>query len=370
MVPPLAHAATPAEALIRSLLPRYGLAADTPLTRLCHSENETWAAADTVFRLHRAGYHGPAEIASELAWLEALRPVEGLACVRPKPDGTGRVLQAMGGRHIVAFHRLPGRTLEAEPALTGWFPQLGAMAARLHAHARGWTPPPGFCRKRWDAAALFGPRAIWGDWRRVEGLAPPARTLLTRLASDLATRLAAWGTGPERFGLIHADLRLANLMVTDAQPREAGAMGPGNAKPGVLTRGPGDGVPGGGHGGDGPHDGPHDGRLTAIDFDDCGFGWWLFDFAAAVSFIEDDPRLPALAAAWAEGYRSTAPLGPEAEAMLPVMVLARRLQLTAWLASRAGNDTAAALDPGFTAGTVALAEAFLARGPARLWGRP
>mgnify|MGYP000229641985 CR=1 FL=1 len=322
---PMAEA-PPAEALLRPLLPRYGLAPDAPLERLCHSENETWAVGGTVFRLHRAGYHDAGEIASEIAWLQALRAMPGLACVCPRPDRKGHVLQTVAGRHVVACDRLPGRALDPGDDLARRFPELGAIAARLHAHARGWPRPAGFRRKRWDAASLFGPRAIWGDWQAAEGLDTPGRTVLARLAEDLAARLGAWGTGPERFGLIHADLRLANLMTDGAE-------------------------------------------LTVIDFDDCGFGWWLFDFAAAVSFIEDDPRLPALAAGWAEGYRHVAPLSMAEEAMLPVMVLARRLQLTAWLASRAGNDTAAALGgAGFTAGTVALAEDYLSRGPARMWG--
>lgn len=315
-----------AEEVIRPLLPRYGLAPDAPLHRLCHSENETWAASEVVFRQHRKGYHDGAEIAAELAWLSALRDCPGVACVRPIPDRAGQVLQVSGDRHVVAFERLAGRVLEADEDLGRWFPDLGAIAARLHAHARSWPRPAGFRRKRWDAGALFGPGAIWGDWGAAPGLDATGRAVLVRLVADLDRRLGAWGMGGDRFGLIHADLRLANLMTDGA-------------------------------------------GLRVIDFDDCGFGWWLFDFAAAVSFIEDDPRLPALAAGWAEGYRRVTPLGAAEEAMLPVMVLARRLQLTAWLASRAGNDTAAALGgAGFTARTVALAEAYLARGPARMWG--
>ena len=48
-----------------------------------------------------------------------------------------------------------------------------------------------------------------------------------------------------------------------------------------------------------------DGRdLGVIDFDDCGFGWYMYDLAAAVSFIEHDPRVPELIDAWARGYRT------------------------------------------------------------------
>ncbi|MEM8759566.1 MAG: phosphotransferase, partial [Pseudomonadota bacterium] len=123
--------------------------------------------------------------------------------------------------------------------------------------------------------------------------------------------------GPERFGLIHADLRLANLLIDET------------------------------------------GHIGVIDFDDCGFGWFMYDFAAAVSFYEHEPFIPDVQAAWIEGYREVADLPAEDEAMLGTFVMLRRLLLTAWLASHAETPTAQELGNGYTDGTVALAERFL-----------
>ena len=72
---------------------------------------------------------------------------------------------------------------------------------------------------------------------------------------------SAYGQDAKRFGLVHADIRLANLLV----------------------------------------DGDH---VRVIDFDDCGFSWFMYDFATTVSFMEDHPRVPELRDAWVEGYRS------------------------------------------------------------------
>ena len=167
---------------------------------------------------------------------------------------------------------------------------------------------------------ILGPRPHWGHWRQAQGLDAPGETLLARATEALAARLTAYGTGPDRFGLIHADLRLANLMVA----------------------------------GD---------RLTAIDFDDCGFGWWAYDLAAALSFIETDPRLPDLIARWLEGYASVAPLQAEDRAMIPSLIFLRRVLLTAWLATRADSDTAQGFGgSGYTAGTLELAEGYLSGG--------
>jgi Ser/Thr protein kinase RdoA (MazF antagonist) len=305
--------------LLRRALPVYGLPEDTPLTLLNRSENETWAAGGLILRLHRDGYHTRPEIASELAWLTDLQDCPGLNTVRPIAGGQGLVTE-IDQRFIVAFAPLEGQELQPGDDLARHFTPLGEITARLHLHARQWTQPPGFARKRWDVQTILGDTPHWGQWRQAQGLDVQGAALLARATGVLATRLNAYGTGPDTFGLIHADLRLANLMV-------------------------------------------HCGRLTAIDFDDCGFGWWAYDLAAALSFIETDPRLPDLIAAWVTGYTRIALLRAEDRAMIPSLIFLRRVLLTAWLATRADSDTARDLGgPRYTQGTLRLAESYLTDG--------
>lgn len=296
------------------------------ITLLNVSENATFRVdapgrAPLVIRIHRPGYHTAAEIESELAWIAALRRDRVVPVPAPLPTTSGKALArlqtANGPRHAVAFGFVAGREPSPEDPLETGFRDLGAITARLHAHARDWVRPAGFTRKTWRFDTTVGPAALWGDWRAGLGLGADGRAVLERVSVALERRLAAWGTGADRFGLIHADLRLANLLV-DA------------------------------------------GRITVIDFDDCGFGWHGFDFAAAISFFETDPQIPALQDAWVEGYRSVAAMSAAAEAMLPVFVMLRRLQLTAWVASHAETPTAQALGTAFTDGTVTMAERFLA----------
>ena len=286
------------------------------------SENATFlvevdAAPVAVLRVHRPGYHAANEIRSELAWIAALRDAD--AVVTAAPLGLGATapgcVDVAGVRlDVSAFSFLAGRAPDArlEPA----FERLGDITARLHVQARGWERPAWFRRKRWDWAATLGEAPIWGDWRAAPDLDGAGRALIELAVRRLAGRLAAYGTGPDRFGLIHADLRLANLLA----------------------------------------DGD---RLAVIDFDDCGFGWFVYDFAASVSFMEDEPAVASLAAAWCAGYARVRPLAPEDRAMLPDFVLLRRLMLLAWITSRAGSDTADAFRPGFAAGTMGLVHAYL-----------
>lgn len=314
-----------------TLIGEWGLSPGTQVRLLNISENATFRADDperaepVILRVHRPGYHTRREIESELAWLEALQQAE-IAPIAPaltcRSGGHIAAFDLDGEpRDVVAFKFLPGDEPSPEGDLVGGFRDLGAISARLHGHVRDWQRPEWFARKTWTFDTTVGRTPHWGDWRDGLGLTPDGRAVLERTAAVLEARLTAFGDGPDRFGLIHADLRLANLLVQD-------------------------------------------GRIAVIDFDDCGFGWFAFDFAAAISFIETDPAIPDLQDAWVEGYRSVAPLDPDVEAEIPTFIMLRRLQLTAWIASHAETPTAQEMGTGFTDDTVALAETFLARSPA------
>jgi len=290
------------------------------------SENATFLLKEPdghqiILRLHRSGYHTPAEINSELDWITALRSKDIVHAPQPLAleDG-GRIATidlAGETRHVVGFEFLPGDEPDPEGDLTDGFRTLGAISARLHSHVMTWSPPPGFVRKTWDFDAAFGATPLWGDWRDALGLTSSGQATLESLAVAIRDRLEAYGQGVDRFGLIHADLRLANLLADGDQ-------------------------------------------LRVIDFDDCGFSWFAYDFAAAISFLETKDYIPDLQAAWVAGYRSVAPLDDVHVGMIPTFIMFRRLLLTAWIASHAETETAAwAGHAAYTDGTVALAESFL-----------
>jgi Ser/Thr protein kinase RdoA (MazF antagonist) len=165
---------------------------------------------------------------------------------------------------------------------------------------------------------LGGPRPIWGRWRDGLGVAGEVADVLQRLCDALGRRLARFGSGPGRRGLIHADLRLATLLV----------------------------------------DG---GRVKVIDFDDCGTGWYMYDYATALSFIEDRADVPELTEAWLRGYRRVGTVSAEEAAELPTFVLLRRLLLVAWIGSHRDTDLARQLGVAFSLASCDLAETYLRR---------
>jgi Ser/Thr protein kinase RdoA (MazF antagonist) len=220
-------------------------------------------------------------------------------------------------RDVVAFSFMSGAEPSPDSSLVDGFSKLGAISARLHAHTRSWRRPATFARKTWSFESTLGSAPLWGDWRDAMGLTDEGKETLEKACRIIEKKLAQYGQGGDRFGLVHADLRLANLLI----------------------------------------DGD---RLGVIDFDDCGFSWFMYDFAAAISFIEEDPLIPDLQAAWIDGYRENGRLSASDEAMFATFITLRRILLTAWLASHAETPTAQALGAGYTDGTIRIASDYLA----------
>jgi len=314
----------------RSALSQYGLPPDCAVNLINLSENATYRVdvpdgRRMAMRLHRDGYHSETAIRSELAWLTALRNAGVVATPQPLAGRNGDALQrvdhpALGRlRHVVLFGWEDGE----EPAITAVlhrpFETLGEITALMHRFTRSWPRPPGFERFTWDFDTALGEHnPHWGSWRLGMGMDSQLERLFGRTVTLIGQRLLRYGKGPERFGLIHGDLRLANLLVD------------GEA-------------------------------VKVIDFDDCGFGWSMYDAATPVSFYEHEPQTADLIECWKTGYRRVLPLAKEDETEIPTFVILRRLLLVAWIASHAETDLARSMGVAYTEGTAPLCEAYLSR---------
>ncbi len=291
-----------------------------------HSENTTFridssAAEPCVIRVHREDYHSHRGIESELAWMRALNDQAGVPTPRPIPGVDGKSIQTVDGyglprqRFAVRFAWVEGEPPD-ESRLIEPFIQLGMVTARTHVHSKIWCLPANFERLRWDYETTLGGEPNWGRWEIAPGIERVDLALLERTARLIRRRLEAFGKAPSRFGLIHADFRLANLLV-------------------------------------------HQGETRVIDFDDCGMGWYFYDLATALSFMEERPDLPELVAAWCEGYRRILPIDAAEEAELWTFLMLRRMLIMAWMGSHAETDLAKELGVPYINDTMPLAEAYL-----------
>jgi Ser/Thr protein kinase RdoA (MazF antagonist) len=315
--------------LAEAALPLYGHSPRATATLINHSENATYRIDDPdldaprILRIHRRGYHSEQAIRSELNWLMALHQHDGIETAAPIAARDGSLIQSLASaalpepRHAVMFTFLSGQE-PSEDDLIGPFERLGTVSAHMHDQARRWSLPAGFTRQVWDHDGALGARSIWGRWQDGIGMTADRRQLFTRLSETIDRRLAQFGRARDRFGLVHADIRLANLLVEND-----------------VTK--------------------------VIDFDDCGFGWFLYDVGTALSFIEHRSDVPDLVAAWLRGYRKVAELSAEDEAEIPTFIMMRRLLLVAWIGSHHETDLAQSLGAAYTAGSCDLAEAYLTK---------
>lgn len=315
------------DALANAALTLWPLCENARARRINVSENTTYLVESehgkSVLRVHREGYHTGRAIECELAWSKAVRNDTAIRTPAWRVGRDSKAIQILGNdklaaRRMVMFDYVEGAAPQEDQDLSPAFRQLGAIAAEMHIHAITWRRPPAFQRLRWDLDAVFGATPTWGDWRAGPHVDAAVREVLELTEVKLINRLTEYGHSPERFGLIHADMRLANLIIDE--------------------------------------DGP-----VLIDFDDCGFGWYLFDFAAAISFIEDSPQIPALKDAWLSGYQAVRLLTAADIEIFDTLIMLRRLSLLAWIGSHIEAPEPQALAGDFAANTAMLAEAFLSR---------
>lgn len=317
------------ELLARQALPLYGLPLESEVKLLNYSENATMLvsppnASKLVLRINRPGYHPRAHIASEIDWVIALRRDTPVLTAEPIPALDGEYIQHIwhpevpAPRNCVLMSFLDGSEPDDSNRVAA-FSLLGEVTAHLHHHAERWKPVAPIRRHRWDFDAMLGPKPLWGPWKQGLGMTNPKSRLLDKLVKSLRPTIESIGESRRRFGLVHADLRTANLLVQGS-------------------------------------------RVAAIDFDDCGFSWFIYDLAAALSFLETHPDVPACIDAWLESYLRIRPLSRAERAAIPAFIMLRRMLLVAWIGSHADTAHAQAMGQAFTDDTCTLADHFLTTG--------
>lgn len=316
------------QGLAEKALHRYDLPGGVTARLINVSENATYRLDDAksgtrwALRIHREGYHSRTAIASELAWQNALRADGAANTPVPVRGRDGDLIQTVSidglpaPRNVVLFNWEEGR--EPDPADPSGYELLGETAARMHAQVKAWNRPPWFERHTWDFETSLGDKPHWGRWRQGMGLTPEIEKVFERTVDLIRRRLERYGKAPDRFNLVHGDMRLANLLL--------------------------------------------DGKtVKVIDFDDCGFSWLMYDCATTVSFFEEKPEVPDLVKAWVRGYRRVAPLSAEDEHEIETFVMLRRILLIAWIGSHSETELAQSMGVTYTQSAVPLCESYLAK---------
>ena len=213
-------------------------------------------AEDTRFtlRLHRAGT-AVNKIRSEIYWLKVLWDKAQIKTLSPVPGRDGEMIQGISpedlpSRYTTVYDWIPGKTLNTFSAAEKT-PELirsyGNMVGRMHSVSETLELPHWFTRPRYDI-----------DW--VTSEVEEALGKLSSLPSRFSRFASEQGEGRDVFGLIHLDLALHNIIVSEAE-------------------------------------------ICPIDVVNLGFGYYLADVQTASSYFSEDERT-----FFFEGYQEIRPL--------------------------------------------------------------
>ena len=161
---------------------------------------------------------------------ETVRHRDGdmVTTIRP-PDGSTE------GHTCVVLRWMPG-----EAPGPGFAPslmqQIGLLTAEMHQCAERFVPGKEFVRPRWDWERLLGANSILHQEEIMAPLTSQQRTMLNSAGEKIRRALSYMDDDASHQGLIHADLHCDNLLIRNSE-------------------------------------------VAVIDFEDCGFGYYLYDVA-------------------------------------------------------------------------------------------
>jgi len=269
----------------------------TPDLPAAETAEELFEPGQYLLRIHQPGYQAPEAIELELAWLAAMRREADLPVPEPIPTLDGRLLVSIslpgvpGPRLCSLLRWIRGRSVEHR-VRPHHFRVQGRLMARLHNFAAQWLPPPGLTKRRFDWHGLFQNDVGSGlPNSEAWALLPPLHNKsFAVVAQRVREVMDAWGQGRDVYGLIHGDLGVdANLLFWHGRPR-------------------------------------------AIDFDDSGFGYWVFDLAVGLEHCWQEATFPRYRDALLDGYAEFRSLPQEQSEHLELFIAAHEVYWNLWAA--------------------------------------
>jgi Ser/Thr protein kinase RdoA (MazF antagonist) len=280
-------------ALARRALAHYPVAVES-LVPLAMNQNwmfklRTKDGRTFVVRVNRPGMRTPLDVASEMAWLAALRRDTDLIVPDPLPDRSANYVQVIaddeGVEHPVSvFGWIDGRNV-GDRIDTKLARQMATAVGRLQEHADRFRPPSPFTTSTLSSVWAFGGRPE---------LAPPLFP-----AERSARILRAAARGQARFDellarkdevrFLHIDLHMGNIRHVKG------------------------------------------GKVAILDFDDSRWAHPVQDYAIPLFYLWHHEHGAELWDAYAEGYASVRGGEPASRAVLCDLIAARQVDLVSFV---------------------------------------
>jgi Ser/Thr protein kinase RdoA (MazF antagonist) len=226
-------------------------------------------------------------IHAEVDWINYL--AEGGAPVaRAITSRNGEIVEPINDGHgarflAVAFEKAPG----TYPSEVGWSPEgyarYGRLIGRIHALSQNYRPSnPVWKRPEWNDPEIMD----------IAAHLPPGEEAVLQKLDSLVAHLNILPRSPDCFGMIHFDAHSGNMFMDS------------------------------------------NGKLTLFDFDDCCYGWYIYDIAILLFYMvmgeQDVARfINAFMGAFLLGYTKEKKLEPDWLDEIPYFLKLREIDLYA-----------------------------------------
>ncbi|MEO8397180.1 MAG: phosphotransferase [Chloroflexota bacterium] len=248
-----------------------------------------------ALRLHRPGHKREEWIKSELVWLAAICADTSLCVPQPIQLIVYAPVHGLSEPIVCTlFTWIEGHFETPDTLSLDQVQEIGKYLSRLHNYSMTFNPPEGFARPRLDENGLSGVESAYDPGAGAALFTDEHRHTFQQVEERVQNVMHELGISKESFGLIHADFLMKNILFK------------GN-------------------------------EICAIDFDDCRWGYFLYDLAPLMLQFKDEPRYPELRDALWEGYTAQRALPDTYRAYLETFVAARDMFSCWWVAGNLHN---------------------------------
>lgn len=273
---------------------------------ISHGENATFRVIckneQFLLRLHRNGYHTHEAIREELDWLAALTNKSEVPVQEPVLSKSGNWVElqtsSVGPSRNCTLLKWKAGQIKYKGLNNSSMKKIGQLIGTLHSAS---ATRKSVHRNYWDVDGLLGDEAPFWNISNLKRSYPKFAGVIEHSQKLITDKIVSYKESTKRtMSVIHADLHFGNMLWNGSE------VGP-------------------------------------IDFDDCGFGFKMYDlgvtiFATTKRFkkAEEKPALQFVENILS-GYEHEISLTQKDFEILPYFVFARRLSILAWLNDRKGN---------------------------------
>ena len=176
-----------------------------------------------------------------------------------------------------------------------FFEKLGKLLAHIHNKLAEWQKPIDFQRSMLDADSLIGKNGAFGYADLAYKYFDRETVSLFESVYQRLLDFEAVAVKGNNFGIIHGDLHLNNVIL-------------------------------------------HQNNLVPIDFDDSGYGYYIYDLAVILANYWGIPEYSEIRTNLVKGYRSIGQLSSEIENQLSLFIAARYIFIALYFAGKSQQE--------------------------------